>query len=55
MYPVSVRYNGQEGYVEAVRAAAEDLVDENLMLAEDVELVIDAAPTFPTENPTEKQ
>ena len=45
--PVSSRYNGPEGYREAVRSAAEDLAQRRLMRAEDVEFVVGEAPEFP--------
>ncbi len=47
--PVSARYNGREGYIEALRTAAEELVGANLMRAEDTEFVVEGAPEFPTE------
>ncbi len=44
--PVAARYDGPDGYSEAVRRAAEDLAGEGLMRPDDVGLVVDAAAAF---------
>ena len=45
--PVAARYDGSDGYAEAVRRAAEELAGRGLMRPDDVGLVVDAAPAFP--------
>ena len=44
--PMSARFNGADGYREAVRAAAEDLAATGLMRDDDIDLIVDSAPAF---------
>ncbi len=41
--PLEARYEDQSSYLEAVKSAAEDLVEERLMLADDIEYVLQKA------------
>ena len=43
--PIEARYKDQQAYLDAVKAAAEDLIAEGLMLPEDTDYVLESART----------